>query len=236
MSLSDVHCPPFSRGASAFPTAHLDRIYRVLKKEYERRNAPVSRLVEQRRATPYRVLVTAMLSTRTQDETTLRAAQRLFRHAPTLDALRKLSAARIRTLIYPVGFYRQKARFIRQLPTVLDELFGGRIPDRVEDLCKLPGVGRKVATLVSADAFGHATICVDVHVHRISNRLGLVATRTPRETEQALATVLPRRYWKHWNLYLVSHGQTVCRPLRPRCAVCAISRWCRSIASLPRSK
>jgi endonuclease III len=170
--------------------------------------------------------VAAILSSRTKDETTAEVCGRLFPRAGTLKALARLSVPELERLIFPVGFYRTKARMLHRLPRVVDELFGGRIPGIVEELVRLPGVGRKVANLVVAEAFGRPAICVDVHVHRICNRLGLLRTRNPFETEMALRRILPVRYWTTFNPFLVAFGQTVCLPVRPKCAECAIRRYC----------
>jgi endonuclease III len=128
-----------------------------------------------------------------------------------------------------VGFFRAKARHLKQLPDALDREFGGRIPRTVEDLCRLPGVGRKTANLVVSVAFERPAICVDVHVHRITNRFGLVRTRTPVETERTLRRILPVRYWRTWNRYLVSYGQTICTPRNPRCGRCPIACRCARV-------
>jgi endonuclease III len=142
---------------------------------------------------------------------------------------RSLSLKQLEKLIFPIGFYHTKARHLRQLPDMLDAQFGGKIPDTMEGLCELPGVGRKVASLVLTDAFDKPAICVDVHVHRICNRTGLIRTRNPFETEMALRRLLPVRYWKTWNGILVSFGQTLCTPLRPHCDSCPIRRHCARI-------
>ena len=170
-------------------------------------------------------------SSRTKDACTKGAVKRLFAEkrgksfAP--EDLERLSAAKIEKLIYPVGFYREKARHLKELPKVLKEKFGGVLPDTVEELCELPGVGRKTANLTVAVGFDLPAICVDVHVHRISNRLGLVETKTPFETEMALRETLPVKYWKRWNSHLVSFGQTRCGPVRPKCDGCPIRRLCK---------
>ena len=142
------------------------------------------------------------------------------------DDLERLDVAEIERIIYPVGFFREKARHLKELPRVLKERFGGVLPHTVEELCELPGVGRKTANLTVAVGFGLPAICVDVHVHRISNRLGLVKTKTPLETEMALRHLLPVKYWKTWNSHLVSFGQTRCGPVRPKCEGCPIRRLC----------
>jgi endonuclease III len=146
------------------------------------------------------------------------------RFAP--EDLERLSEKAIEKLIFPVGFYHDKARHLKALPKVLKERFGGVLPNTVEELCELPGVGRKTANLTVAVGFDLPAICVDVHVHRICNRLGLIKTKTPLETEMTLRRILPVRYWKTWNSHLVSFGQTRCAPLRPKCGGCPISRYC----------
>jgi len=178
---------------------------------------------------PFKVLVATILSARTKDGTTTAAVGRLFPVVGGVDALRRVKRARLEKLIFPVGFYRTKAKHLKQLPDALDREFGGRIPHTVEDLCRLPGVGRKTANLVVAVAFNRPAICVDVHVHRICNRLGLLATKTPFETEMTLRRILPRRFWIAWNAHLVSYGQTICSPASPRCSRCVIVKYCARI-------
>jgi endonuclease III len=201
-------------------------VNRILKREYARHQAPIIELIQAQTHDPFRILVATILSARTQDPVTAQAARRLFAVAPDLNALRQLPTPRIAELIYPVGFYRVKAEHLHQLPDALDAEFHGRIPETVEELCRLPGVGRKTANLVVSVAFDRPAICVDVHVHRISNRLGLLRTPTPLDTEMTLRRILPVRYWKTWNRYLVSFGQTVCRPTRPKCATCPLFDAC----------
>jgi endonuclease III len=209
--------------------AHLPSVHRFLRREYEKSAAPIVDLVATQTHDPFRILVATILSARTKDRTTAAVVQRLFRRVRRPADLRNLSQRGLERLIFPVGFFRTKARHLRQLPDRLDQLFGGCIPDTIEDLCRLPGVGRKTANLVATMAFNKHAICVDVHVHRISNRFGLIRTRNPLETEMTLRRILPRRYWKTWNSYLVSYGQTVCTPRNPRCAQCRISRHCARV-------
>jgi endonuclease-3 len=178
---------------------------------------------------PFRVLVACILSLRTQDTTTGPAAARLFALARTPVAMLRLSPRRIARTIYPVGFYRTKARVIRAICRDLLGRFDGRVPDDIETLLALPGVGRKTANLVVTMGYGKPGICVDTHVHRISNRLGWVRTRTPEETETALRARLPRRYWIGLNDLLVSFGQNVCLPLSPRCSTCPVRPLCRRV-------
>src|SRR6187397_3458064 len=174
---------------------------------------------------PFQILIATLLSARTQDATTHAASTRLFRRARTPRTMAKLSIPEIEELIYPVSFYRNKARHVKACCEALVEDHGGRVPRTLEELVALPGVGRKTANLMLILAFKSAgNICVDIHVHRISNRLGWVRTTHPEETEQALYRAIPARWWPLINLYLVTWGQNVCRPVRPRCADCAISR------------
>ena len=175
---------------------------------------------------PFRVLVACLLSLRTQDTTTREASERLFRVAASPAAMRRLSADRIARLIFPVGFYRTKARVLRAISRDLLRRFGGTVPSDLDALLTLKGVGRKTANLVVTVGFGNPGICVDTHVHRISNRLGFVRTATPDQTELALRAKLPRRYWIGYNDLLVAFGQNVCRPLSPHCSRCPVAHLC----------
>ena len=178
---------------------------------------------------PFRVLIACLLSLRTQDTTTGPAAARLFAVADTPAALLRLTPGAIERLIYPVGFYRTKAQMILGLCRDLLERFRGQVPDDIDALLTLKGVGRKTANLVVTVGYGRPGICVDTHVHRISNRLGYVRTRTPAQTEAALRARLPRRYWIGYNDLLVAFGQNVCTPISPRCSACPISDLCRRV-------
>ena len=178
---------------------------------------------------PFRILVACLLSLRTQDATTRDASERLFRVADSPAAMRRLSAARIARLIFPVGFYRTKARVLRAISRDLLERFNGAVPDDIDALVTLGGVGRKTANLVVTVGFGKPGICVDTHVHRISNRLGFVRTTTPDQTELALRAKLPRRHWIGYNDLLVAFGQNVCRPLSPHCSRCPVADACHRV-------
>lgn len=206
-------------------------IDKALKAEFQAHTAPIIELIEAQTHDPFCVLVGTILSARTKDACTAGAVRRLFatgrnpaRFAP--EDLERLSTEEIEKLIFPVGFYHDKAKHLKALPKVLKEKFGGVLPNTVEELCELPGVGRKTANLTVAVGFDLPAICVDVHVHRISNRLRLVKTKTPLETEMALRKLLPVKYWKTWNSHLVSFGQTRCGPVRPKCEGCPIARYC----------
>jgi endonuclease-3 len=204
-------------------------VMRILRREARTWNAPVFTSAPSAPHDPFHVLVGCLLSLRTKDETTGPATERLFALAGSPRALRALPARRIARAIYPVGFYRTKARTLRRLAGVLLERHGGRVPGTLEALLALPGVGRKTANLVLTQGFGKPGICVDTHVHRITNRWGYVRTRRPDDTEAALRRVLPHRYWCRINEWLVALGQTICRPISPRCSRCPVSGYCARV-------
>ena len=210
--------------------ADIPSVDRALKKEFKAHSAPIIELIESQTKDPFCVLVGTILSARTKDACTAGAVRRLFAKAKGAcfapEDLERLSVKEIEKLIFPVGFYHDKARHLKALPKVLKEKFNGVLPNTVEALCELPGVGRKTANLTVAVGFDLPAICVDVHVHRICNRLGLIKTKTPFETEMTLRKILPVKYWKTWNSHLVSFGQTRCAPVRPKCDGCPISKFC----------
>ena len=175
---------------------------------------------------PFRILVGCVISLRTKDEVTYAATARLFGRVSTPEEMSRLRESTIARLIYPAGFYQRKAKQIRAISRILVREYGGRVPSEIDELLELPGVGRKTANLVVTLAFGKPGICVDVHVHRICNRLGWLATRHPDETEQVLREILPRRYWIPINETLVRHGQQVCKPISPICSSCPVARHC----------
>jgi endonuclease-3 len=197
-----------------------------LRREAPRWRATALADVAERSRDPYRVLIACLLSLRTKDETTGPAAERLFALADTPEAMLRLRREQIERAIFPVGFYRTKARVVLGVSRDLIERFGGAVPADLDDLLTLKGVGRKTANLVVTQGFNRPGICVDTHVHRISNRLGYVKTAVPDQTEAALRAKLPRRYWIGYNDLLVSFGQNVCLPLSPRCSQCPVGRWC----------
>lgn len=188
--------------------------------------SPAVTIVSQREGNPFKVLISCILSLRTQDRTTGPASERLFALADSPEAMLQLSKDEIEKAIYPVGFYRTKAEQILGICRVLMERHGGRVPDEMDVLLTLRGVGRKTANLVITLGFGKPAICVDTHVHRICNRWGYVRTRTPEETEFALRRILPHPYWPVINDYLVTFGQNHCTPVSPRCSTCDLSKWC----------
>ncbi len=202
---------------------NIDRVIRTLKPLVRRWREPV---VGHYKSDPFTTLIGCLLSLRTQDATTHRACQRLFALAKTPRAMRQLAIPAIERAIYPVGFYRTKARTIRQVCQTLLEHYDGRVPDELDELLTIKGVGRKTANLVVTLAFRKPGICVDTHVHRISNRWGYVRTKTPEQTEMALRRILPRRHWIIFNDVLVAFGQNLCHPVSPRCSRCPLRVVC----------
>ncbi len=197
-----------------------------LRKALRSLSAPSVTLVGKRWQSPYLVLVACLLSLRTKDETTLPAAERLFALAPAPERMLELSIRDIERAIYPVGFYRTKARRIMDISRSIIEDHQGKVPDTLEALLEFKGVGRKTANLVLVEGFGKPGICVDTHVHRITNRLGYLRTRTREATEMALRAKLPGKYWKDINWILVLWGQNICRPVSPKCSACAVRGMC----------
>jgi endonuclease-3 len=217
---------PGEQDAARVTGATVGRLLRILRREAPSWNAPVLTLMAAEKRDPFLTLIGCILSLRTKDETTAIAAPRLFAQANTPAAMLQLTEDEIARLIYPVGFYRTKAHVIHGICRDLLDKFAGQVPARLDDLLTLKGVGRKTANLVVTEAFGRPGICVDTHVHRISNRWELVKTRTPDETEHALRAVLPRRYWLEYNSLLVAFGQTLCQPVSPWCSRCPVAEWC----------
>lgn len=207
----------------------IGRVLNILRKETPKWNAPVLTLMATERRDPFLTLIGCILSLRTKDQATAIAAPRLFACADTPSKMLNLTEAEIAKLIYPVGFYRTKARVILQICRDLFAHFDGTVPNRIDNLLTLKGVGRKTANLVITEAFGQPGICVDTHVHRISNRWGLIKTATPEKSEAALREVLPRRYWIEYNSILVAFGQTICQPVSPWCSRCPVRSFCPRI-------
>lgn len=195
---------------------------------------PVVDLIGVQSRDSYRVLIATILSSRTKDEVTAVASARLFDCAPDIDSLAGLSENQIRELIYPVGFYKTKATHLQKTALILKDAWGGVVPDTIEELVQLPGVGRKTANLVLSVAFNKPAICVDTHVHRIMNIWGYVRTKTPLETETALRKKLPRKYWQKVNRILVAFGQGKCKPVAPHCDECILEPDCAKINVVPR--
>ena len=206
----------------------VERVMRTLALQIDGMELPaIEKISEAHAEDPFKILIGTILSARTQDATTHAASTRLFRAARTPRTMAALSVKQIETLIYPVSFYRNKATFVKATCEALTTRYGGKVPHTLEELVTLPGVGRKTANLVMILGFqSQKNICVDTHVHRISNRMGWVTTRAPDETEQALYAATEERWWPYINLYLVTWGQNVCRPVYPRCSACALSVEC----------
>jgi endonuclease III len=207
----------------------IGKVYQIVKTEFGKHHMPVVDVIHLQTKDPFKVLVTTILSARTKDETTTQAANRLFTAVNDFEDLKNTPLSTIERLIYPVGFYKNKARHLKLLPRAIDNLFKGVIPQTVEELINLPGVGRKTANLVVAVAFNKPAVCVDVHVHRICNRLGYVKTKTPFDTEMKLREILPVKYWTTFNSYVVSFGQNTCRPVNPKCGGCPLFASCNRI-------
>lgn len=178
---------------------------------------------------PFHVLISCILSLRTQDRTTGIASEKLFNLAPDVKTMARLQVKAIEKTIYPVGFYKVKAQRIKELCNVLIKKYNGEVPDELDELLKLNGVGRKTANLVLTLGYNKPGICVDTHVHRITNRWGFVRTKTPEQTEFALRKKLPVQYWLEINGLLVAYGQGICRPISPLCSKCSINRYCEKV-------
>lgn len=210
--------------------ADIHAVLRIVHREVRRWQEPVVGVVARESdRDPFRILIATVLSLRTKDQTTAEASARLFALADTPAALLAVSAPRIERLIYPVGFYRTKARQIREICALLLSRHQGRVPDDLEALVALPGVGRKTANLVVTVGYQKPGICVDTHVHRISNRWGYIKTKTPDESEVALRKKLPPRHWITYNDLLVPYGQHLCLPVSPRCSQCKLTRYCERV-------
>jgi endonuclease-3 len=201
-------------------------IIRILRRHVPNWETPIVTLMAETYESPFRVLISCILSLRTQDATTAKASHRLFALADSPQAMVKLTRNKIEKTIFPVGFYRTKAKIIREICRTLIHDYSGKVPDEIDELLKLKGVGRKTANLVVTLGYRKPGICVDTHVHRISNRWGYIETRTPEKTEFALRDKLPKPYWIEYNDLLVSFGQHLCRPISPLCSQCPVERYC----------
>ena len=190
---------------------------------------PIVTEMVKRKRDPFKVLISTILSLRTKDEVTREASARLFSLADTPESMMALPVGDIERAVFPVGFYRNKAKTVREVSTIIVERYGGRVPDTIDELLKLKGVGRKTANLVVTLGYNGEGICVDTHVHRIMNRLGYVTTRTPKDTEFALRAKLPREYWTEINDLLVTFGQNLCKPVSPFCSRCPVHDQCARV-------
>ena len=206
--------------------SEIHRVIKILKEDVKKWKIPAVGVVAEKTRDPFKVLISCILSLRTKDETTAAASDRLFSLAENPADISKLSVESIERAIFPVGFYRRKAGNIKEICRALIKDHHSRVPDEIEDLLKLKGVGRKTANLVVTIGYNKDGICVDPHVHRISNRWGYIHARTPEKSEEALREKLPRRYWKVYNDLLVTFGQNLCKPVSPLCSQCNIAIYC----------
>jgi len=207
----------------------IEKVLNILKKKYKEWKAPIVTEIASETKDPFRILVSTVLSARTKDAVTREASRRLFIKASTPRALAKLPPGEIEELIYPVGFFRTKAKRLPSLARIIIDKYQGMVPDTLEELLRIPGVGRKTANLVVTIGFGKPGICVDTHVHRISNRFGYVRTNNPTETEFALREKLPSRWWITYNDFLVTLGQNICFPRNPNCGGCPLNKLCEKV-------
>ncbi|MDR2078541.1 MAG: endonuclease III [Treponema sp.] len=204
----------------------VEKVSRKQVSETSAGDPSVTTVAERYRRDPWAVLASTILSLRTKDEVTLARSRVLLKRAPTPRALLQLTAEEIEKLIYPVGFYRTKAQNLKKIAAIVMENYRGQVPADIDLLLALPGVGRKTANLVLTEAFDMDGICVDVHVHRITNRLGALQSKNPEETEMILREILPKKYWKRINILLVLYGQRICRPISPFCSRCVMREYC----------
>jgi endonuclease-3 len=205
------------------------KIIKRLKTVYKQWDVPIVTLISNRSHDPFRILIATILSQRTKDAVTAQASERLFKAASTPKGIADMPVRRIQDIIYPVGFYRVKAGRIRVVAQAISGRYNGVVPDTIEELVKLPGVGRKTANLVVGLGYRKPSICVDTHVHRISNRFGYIKTKTPFETEMVLRKTLPKQYWIIYNDLLVALGQAICHPVSPKCSLCPVTEYCMKI-------
>ena len=209
--------------------ATLHKTLTILQKESKQWQVPIVTLIAERSNDPFHVLISTLLSLRTKDEVTTEASRRLFARAGTPEEIVALSAKEIEPLIYPVGFYKRKAQNLRAVSQILIDQYGSKVPDDLDLLLDLPGVGRKTANLVLTLGFHKPGICVDTHVHRITNRFGYVKTKAPDDTEMALREILPKEWWIPINDILVAFGQFMCKPISPLCSQCKVYQYCERV-------
>jgi len=201
----------------------------TLQKLFSEDVPAVTKISRKEKSDPFLVLIGTLLSLRTKDELTEKVMERLTQRAKTPQALLNIPEKKLQKLIYPIGFYRNKSRTLRDVSGIIIEKYGGHVPDSIDELLTIKGVGRKTANLVITEGFGKPGICVDTHVHRISNRLGIVSTKNPHETEESLREILPKRYWIMYNTLLVTFGKRICKPISPLCNTCPLSHICKKV-------
>jgi endonuclease-3 len=209
--------------------SNIHKVIQILRKESHEWDAPIVTLTAETSHDPFKILISTILSLRTLDTTTAKVSKRLFEIANNPHDMLKLDVKEVEKAIYPVGFYKTKARTILHICREIVEKYDSKVPDGLDELLKLKGVGRKTANLVVTLGYGGPGICVDTHVHRISNRLGYIKTKTPYETEMALREKLPKKYWIEYNDILVAFGQHLCRPISPKCSACPVRKYCDKV-------
>lgn len=205
------------------------RIWSLIKKQIKGLHVPWLEEMATTQRDPFKILISCILSLRTQDAITEKASEKLFRLASGPDEMARLGVKEIERAIYPVGFYRVKAKRIKELSRIIVERYNSVVPNKIEELLKLKGVGRKTANLVITLGYNKPGICVDTHVHRITNRIGLVETKRPEETEKKLREIVPKRSWIELNGILVAFGQRICKPISPLCSICSIDKYCSKV-------
>ncbi len=206
----------------------IDKIIEILKEDLKKYQTPIVTKISEKKD-PFKVLVSCILSLRTKNETTKKASENLFKLAGTPKAMLKLNVKEIEKAIYPVGFYRTKARNIKEICKTLINYYNGKVPDNLDELLKLKGVGRKTANIVIVYAYNKLGMPIDTHCNRIPNRLGWVKTKNPEETERALRKILPKKYWRDFNNLFIIFGQNICLPVSPFCSKCPINIYCPRI-------
>lgn len=212
---------------SAFP---IEKVIEVLKSNSNLySSAPVNDLVKINKNVPFKVLLSTIISLRTKDEVTIEASKRLYEILKKPKEILTISLEQINEAIYPCGFHNRKAIQIKNICEILVNDYNSKVPKEINTLLKFPGIGRKTANLILTEGYNIPAICVDTHVHRISNRLGFVKTNNPDETELVLRNILPKKYWIEYNFILVAYGQSICRPMSPKCSVCPIIEYCSRI-------
>jgi len=231
VNLQSAICNPQSatcnlQSESPFP---FKEMIETLQKTFKDEVPVVTKISRQENRNPFLVLIGTLLSLRTKDEMTEKVMERLTKEARTPEDILNMPAERLQKLIYPVGFYRNKSITLKDVSRIIIEEYGGQVPDSIDELLKIKGIGRKTANLVITEGYGKPGICVDTHVHRISNRLGIVQTKNPHKTEACLRTALPKIYWIIYNTLLVTFGKNICNPLSPKCSMCPIGHLCRRI-------
>lgn len=207
----------------------IDLIYDILENEYEKLEKPSVTAIAEHKRDPFRVLVSTIISLRTKDEVTITASERLYAVADTPQKVLELENETMEKLIYPACFYRNKTKSIKDICQILLDKYDGKVPDTIDELLKLKGVGRKTANLVLVEGFQIPAVCVDIHVHRIFNRLGFLNTKDPDKTEMVLREKLPQKYWIKMNEMLVTYGKFICRPISPFCSTCKLSECCGKV-------